>query len=158
MISRCPPANHPGGHAIRHCIVRYISHDHSARPDQTISPNLDTVDNSGADPYKANLAHFDFSPNSHSGRELCSIPDEAIVIDRDAGINNHVVTNGDAGLHDGAREHDRSFTNPRVIADDRRWMQNGAERQARIDGDRSELPPRSIISHGDHHALYTIRA
>lgn len=59
---RIPPADHPRGHAIGQAMIRDVTQDHGARPDHTISPNLDPVDDSGPDADKAEIAHLDPPP------------------------------------------------------------------------------------------------
>src|SRR2546423_408817 len=108
-------------------MIRNVTNHHSPRPDYTIPPNDNPIDDGRTDPDKAETS--DASPTSQcdSRRELRAVPDSAIVIDRGAGIDDDIIPDLTSCLHDGARENDGSNSDAYIGTNDRRRMYNRAQ-------------------------------
>jgi hypothetical protein len=139
-------------------MIRDVSNHHGTRSNYAIPPNDNPIDDGRTDPDKAETS--DASPTSQcdSRRKLCAVPDSAIVIDRGAGIDNDVIPDLRACLHDGTRENDGSGSDAYVGTNDRRRMYNRAQLKSGIDSDRRKLQSGRLSTYCDDHALDTVAA
>ena len=103
-------------------MIRNVTNYHCARPDYTITPNDDPIDDGRTDPDKAESPDTNPTAQCDPRRELSAVPDPAIVIDRGAGIHNDIIPDLRPCLHDGSRENDGSGSDPYVGTNDRRRM------------------------------------
>jgi hypothetical protein len=137
-------------------MIRDVSNHHGARPDYTITPNDDPIDDGRTDPDEAEIPDTNPTSQRDPRRELSAVPDSAIVIDRGAGIDNDIITDLRSCLHDGARKNDGSGSDPYVGTNDRRRMYNRAQLKSCIDSDRRKRHSSGLSTYCDHHALDTV--
>jgi hypothetical protein len=137
-------------------MIRDVSNHHSPRPDYTIPPNDNPIDDGRTDSDKAEIP--DASPTSQCDprRKLRAIADSAIVIDGGAGIDNDITSDLRSCLHDGACENDGSGSDAYVGTNDRRRMYNRAQLKSGIDSDRRKRHSGGFSTYCDHHALDTL--
>jgi hypothetical protein len=137
-------------------MIRDVSNHHGARPDYTIPPNDDPIDDGRTDSDKAETP--DASPTSQCDprRKLSAVPDSAIVIDRGASIDNDIIPDLRSCLHNGTRENDGSGSDAYVRTNDRRRMYNCAQLKSGIDSDRRKRRSGGLSTYCDDHALDTV--
>jgi hypothetical protein len=137
-------------------VIRNVTNDHGTRPDYTIPPNDDPIDDGRTDSDKAETP--DVSPTSQCDprRKLTAIPDSAIVIDRGAGINYNIIPDLRPCLHDGTRENNGSGSDADVGTNDRRRMYNRAQLKSGIESDRRKPHSGGLSTYCNDHALDTV--
>jgi hypothetical protein len=137
-------------------MIRDVSNHHGARPDYTIPPNDNPIDDGRTDSDKAETP--DASPTSQCDprRKLSAVPDSAIVIDRGASIDNDILPDLRSRLHDGARENDGPRSDAYVGTNNRRRMYNCAQLKSGIDSDRRKRHSGELSTYCDDHALDTV--
>jgi hypothetical protein len=137
-------------------MIRDVSNHHGARPDYTIPPNDNPIDDGRTDSDKAETP--DASPTSECDprRELRAVRDPAIVIDRGAGIDDGIIPDLRSCLHNGTRENDGSGSDPYIGTNNRRRMYNRAQLKSGIDSDRRKRHSGGLSTYCDDHALDTV--
>jgi hypothetical protein len=89
-------------------MIRNVTNHHGARPDHTIPPNDNPIDDGRTNSDKAETPDTSPTPQCDPWGKLSAVPDSAIVIDRGAGVDNDIVPDLRPRLHDGTRENDAS--------------------------------------------------
>jgi hypothetical protein len=139
-------------------MIRNVTNHHSPRPDYTIPPNGNPIDDGRTDPDKAESSDASTTSQCDLRRKLSAVPDPAIVIDRGAGIDNDIIPDLRSCLHDGAGENDSSGSHANVGTNDGRRMYNCAQLKSGIDGDGGKRHSGGLFTYCDDHALDTIAA